>query len=259
MKYNKLKLIYFSPAGTTRRTLENIAEGCGIDHIESIDITDFDTRWKTHEFGPDELVLIGMPVYAGRIPAPVALFFNRVKVDGAACVPVVVYGNRAYEDALLELKNIAEACGFYTVAAGAFIAEHSLCSSVARGRPDAADREQQADFGRRIMSMLESSDRRDEPIVVPGNFPYKNGMDLPFSPEAGENCNLCGDCVPVCPVKAIDPRKPSRTDELRCILCGACIKACPLGARTMLHPRLQSLESGIAKIGNERKPAELFI
>ena len=259
MNYSKLKLIYFSPVGTTKKTIENIASGCDISDVESIDITDFETRWKDRVFSKDELVLIGMPVYAGRIPAPAALFFKKVKANEAACVPVVVYGNRAYDDALLELKDIAGDCGFNVVAAAAFIAEHSLCSTVASGRPDSADCEQQAGFGRNIIEKLNIMTGGAGDVEVPGNRPYRSAMDLPHSPEADEGCTLCGKCAAVCPVKAIDPRKPSRTDEFNCILCGACIKVCPESARSMVHPRLQSLETGIAKIGNQRKPAELFI
>jgi len=259
MKYSKLKLICFSPAGTTRRTLKNIAEGCGISDVEVIDITDFDTRWKQRVFSSNELVIFGMPAYSGRIPAPAALYFAKIEAEGAGCLAVVVYGNRAYDDALLELKNLAEACGFQTIGAAAFIAEHSLCAAVAGGRPDAEDAAEQADFGRRIMEKLSMIDGGGEPLTVSGNFPYKNDMDLPFSPEADENCNLCGDCAAVCPVKAIDPRKLSRTDELRCVLCGACLKVCPVNARKMLHPRLVSLQKAISGIDSARKSAEIFI
>lgn len=259
MKYNKLKLIYFSPVGTTKQTLENIAEGCGVSDVEKINITDFDIRWKPAEFGPDELVFIGVPSYSGRVPAPVALYFNTVRSTGSACVPIVVYGNRAYDDTLLELKTLTEVSGFRNVAAAAFIAEHSLCAAVAEGRPDAEDIAEQADFGRGIMEKLNNPDETEQPLTVPGKFPHRIGMDLPYSPEADDNCTLCGDCVTVCPVKAIDHMKPSRTDAIRCIFCGACIKVCPVSARKMTHPRLKSLENKIAGIGNERKKAEIFI
>ena len=54
-------------------------------------------------------------------------------------VPVVVYGNRNYDDALIELKNILEDNGFISIAAAAFIGEHSFSTTLAKNRPDEMD------------------------------------------------------------------------------------------------------------------------
>ncbi len=61
---------------------------------------------------------------------------NKIKGNGAKAVAVVVYGNRDYDDTLLELKNVLEENGFVVGAMVAAIAEHSIARNLAAGRPD---------------------------------------------------------------------------------------------------------------------------
>lgn len=91
------------------------------------------------DFGPDDLVLFGVPVYGGRIPSPAVQTLRRMQGSRTPAVLVAAYGNREYDDALLELADIAAANGFIPFAAAALIAEHSIMHSVAAGRPDAQD------------------------------------------------------------------------------------------------------------------------
>ena len=80
-----------------------------------------------------------MPSYAGRVTAIAAERLRAIHGGGAKCILVCVYGNRAYEDTLVEMEDIARECGFEIVAAVAAIAEHSIMHQYAAGRPDAAD------------------------------------------------------------------------------------------------------------------------
>lgn len=86
------------------------------------------------DFGPDDLVLFGVPVYGGRIPSPAVQTLRRMQGSRTPAVLVAAYGNREYDDALLELADIAAANGFIPFAAAALIAEHSIMHSVAAGR-----------------------------------------------------------------------------------------------------------------------------
>lgn len=72
---------------------------------------------------------------------------EKVKGNGAYAVPVVSFGNRNYDDALIELRNILEQDGFRTVAGGAFVSEHSFSKTLAAGRPDAKDLASMQEFG----------------------------------------------------------------------------------------------------------------
>lgn len=127
MKINQVKLIYFSPTGTTQKVLESIAEGINVDDVEHIDLTLPEGAKQTIPSFSDELVIIGAPVYGGRLPVDVINRFKQLKANKTLAILIVVYGNREFEDALLELKNLAIELGFTPVAGGAFIGGVLLC------------------------------------------------------------------------------------------------------------------------------------
>ena len=266
MNIKTVKLVYFSPTGTTKQTLEGIAKGIQGKHIERLDLTPPET--KTQEFNElhDELALIGAPVYGGRIPLDAVHRLQRLKADGTPAVVVVVYGNRAYEDALLELRDLALEAGFRPVAGGAFIGEHSYSNDetpIATGRPDGEDLEKALEFGKRIRKKIEGvSALEDVPSLrVPGNFPYKErGKPSKISPVTHETiCIKCGTCVSVCPKAAITMGETIMTDPDDCIRCCACVKNCTTGARAMEHPRIKRAAEWLYTNYSERREPETFL
>jgi len=237
-----ITLIYFSPTGTTGKVLDQIAKGMGKEISKVIDMTDSKTRSQVPpEFGKDDIVLIGAPVYAGRIPKDAVDYFKTLKATETPAVLTVVYGNREFEDALLELKDITTGCGFVPAAGGAFIGEHSFSSHklpIAPGRPDAGDLDQATVFGEKIAAQLKGLDLPGEigDLAVPGNSPYRDGMgNKAFAfIQISDDCDNCGTCATVCPKDAIDEDKGYITMDDRCIFCCACIKACPQNARSLM-------------------------
>lgn len=240
MNAKSVTLLYFSPTATTRTILEKIAQGMGTPVGTTIDITRPETRNQPAPDLTDQVLLVGAPVYAGRLPTVASEYFRGLKSSGTPVVPVVLYGNREFDDALLELKDILDQRGFIPVAAGAFIGEHSWNSEqfpIAPGRPDPQDLTRAVEFGRKISTMLAAMEKLDDltSLEVPGNFPYRE------IPEANpvefidvkEDCDQCGICLAVCPVEAIDPDNGYATLDDRCIHCCACIKACPQKVRIM--------------------------
>lgn len=261
---HSLRLIYYSPTGTTRRVLESIARGVDSTLVQRLDLTypsDFNIEIE------EELTIIGAPVYGGRIPKEAIKRLNKVKANCAAAAVVVVYGNRAYEDALLELKNVAEDLGFRPMAGGAFIGEHSYSTDdtpIAPGRPDMEDLDKAATFGMRISEKLEriKSACEVKPIDVPGNFPYKERRRSgePISPSTDrEKCILCGRCSSACPTAAITVEATVQTRREACTMCCACVKVCPTGARKTLHPRIRSFAEWLHKNHGQRKEPEIFL
>lgn len=235
-----LTLIYFSPTRTTRTIVEEIARGMKIPAASVIDFTKPEIRSKSgYDIGQGP-VIIGAPVYAGRIPKDAAAGFKKIQGNGQPAVLVVLYGNREYDDALLELRDIALHCGFNPVSAGAFIGEHSFSSRdipIAVSRPDESDLEKAFQCGQQIVRELQSwtAPENTEPIQVPGNFPYREGMGnraFQFIDVNGD-CDACGTCVRVCPKEAIDESSNHSTLDDTCVFCCACIKACPQSARTL--------------------------
>ncbi len=266
MKIDAVKLISFSPTGTTQKIIESIAAGTGIKSVNQINLTMPDSLQVTEELASNELAVIGAPVYGGRLPVDAIRRFKQMKGNKTPAVIVVVYGNRAYEDALLELKNLALELGFIPVAGGAFIAEHSFATKetpIANGRPDSADLKTAEDLGKRVqisLSTLQSSDDADD-LQIPGDFPYKSSMpERAFSPETTEDlCTLCGDCADCCPTAAIAVNETVITDVDKCILCCACIRECPTDARVMKEQAMLDIAAYLHGNFQERKDPEVFI
>ena len=137
MLQGKVYGVYFSPTGGTRAYVTALA-GLLSCEAEEIDLTAREERARDHVFGPEDLVILGAPVYAGRLPQLEGGIFERLRGDGTPAVFNVSYGNRAFEDALLEEQDICQAHGFHGIAAGAWIAPHTFSGRIGSGRPDGA-------------------------------------------------------------------------------------------------------------------------
>ena len=119
----KVTLVYFSPTGNTRKSVEAMAAALG-GAAEVLDVTTQPA--PARRFGRDEVVIMGAPVYAGRIPAVARERLAGLSADGATCLVVVTYGNRHYDDALLELADLAAAQGFAVAGAAALVGRHTF-------------------------------------------------------------------------------------------------------------------------------------
>ncbi len=265
MNIESAKLIYFSPTGTTRRIVEAVALGAEIADIERVDLTPPNARTRTVGIH-DRPTIIGSPVYAGRLPSAMVARFRQVRARNAPAVIVVVYGNRAYDDALLELKDLVLEAGFEPVAAAAFIGEHSFSTDaapIAVGRPDADDLGKAAEFGKMITDKMRIVPSVDAavPLRVPGKFPYKPGSAISgISPITRQSeCTACEACALACPAGAITVKGTVLTDSNACIRCCACVKACSTGARVMEEPRLRQIADQLSINCRQRKEPELYL
>ena len=174
---DKLTVICFSPTRTSRKIAEAVAAGMTASHIRTIDLT-LDRSDEPIILNSGETVVLGAPVYAGRVAPEAVRRLRRIQVAARASVPAVVtvtYGNRDYEDALVELYDLAVSLGLSPFAAGAFIGEHSYSTPempVAEGRPDSMDIADARIFGGQCARKLDSSGAF-APFHIKGNRPYK--------------------------------------------------------------------------------------
>lgn len=257
---DKLHLIYFSPTNTTRRIVEEIAAGLKTPDTVCHDLTRQSAG--INAVLTDGVAIIGVPVYAGRVPEVCIQRLHGLSAVDVPAIIVVLYGNREFEDALVELRDIVTAKGFRVIAAGAFIGEHSYSTAqqpIAANRPDQADLQQARRFGDDIAQRLREGGTAIPHI--PGNVPYKERPPLGgIAPETDpQRCTLCGTCATSCPTSAITVQDKVITDAAHCVLCCACVRICPTRARFVNHPMVQERRTMLVKHYSTRKEPSLFL
>ena len=256
----KTRLIYFSPTGTSRKVLEHIALGMGRTDYSVLDITGEAVRTQAAPELADELVLVAAPVYSGRIAPTAAAYFKKLKAKNVPAVLVVLYGNRDFDDALVELEDICTDCGMCPVAGGAFIGEHSFFHGdkvIAPGRPDADDLALAQKWGEKLAAMV--ADGAEKAPKFPGNRPYKEGKGAaPISAIAvSDACTDCGACMAVCPVNGVDPETHASVANV-CIMCCACLRACPENARSIAPGPFMDATQWLMDNCSHRREPEFF-
>ncbi|MBM6967369.1 4Fe-4S dicluster domain-containing protein [Pseudoramibacter alactolyticus] len=243
MRIRAITEFYFSPTGGTRQTTVAVARAMAAAlavPLQTVDITRRSDRQQAHCFREDDLAIVGMPTYAGRLP-------NKIAPDLRAClqgrrtpaVAVVTFGNRAYDNALAELCALLEARGFLPFGAAAQPCRHAFSDRLAPGRPDGQDLAVLAAFGRQLAGCLQRGDLSRAAVPGDPDAPYyvPKGMDgapakfLKAKPKTDEaRCNACGICAVVCPTAAVNPAAVAEVPGL-CIKCQACVRRCPTGAK----------------------------
>lgn len=246
--------LVFSPTGGTEKAAAAITKNW--PQVRTIDLSLPDTDGSAVSIESDALVLVAMPCFGGVAPQLALDRFARIKGNGASCVLAAVYGNRAYENTLVQMQDTAQAAGFQVIAAVSAVAEHSIIHQYAAGRPNAEDREELARFGTKILEKAESGST--ETLVIPGKRPYKTsggGM----VPTANTRCTGCGLCVQKCPAQAISPERCKTTEKSKCIGCMRCVSICPVHARNVNRLMVSIASLAIKKACSAPKANELFL
>ena len=262
--------VYFSATGTTEKIVKTVAQDIATALGADCKLHSFNlprSREAALAFGPEDAVVLGVPVYAGRVPNLLLPYVrDMIHGDGALGIPVVLYGNRNFDDALVELRDCMEHNGFHSIAAGAFVGEHSFSRTLGAGRPDAKDLQLAAMLARRAADWIRAFEAQTEkstalqkakaheasnhtafvwpfaPVHVDGCEPirpYYTPRDrhgnpiniLKVKPKTDpEKCVHCGLCAAICPMGAISPEDVFQVPG-KCIKCCACVKRCPTGAK----------------------------
>jgi ferredoxin/flavodoxin len=275
LKVHTVWAAYFSATGTTKNVVttiaKRIAQQTGVP-MKQFDFTLPSARSQVKAFSEGDLVIFGTPVYAGRVPNLLIKYIATVEGHGAMGVPVVLYGNRSFDDALMELRNTMEDGGFRTVAGGAFIGEHSFSNTMAAGRPDRSDRTIAKGFADQIVwktAKIESF-ADHVPVFVKGHDPIRpyfrptdqdgNFIDIrKVKPETSDACTDCKWCANHCPMGSIPFDHVKETTGI-CIKCNACVKGCPVNAKFFTDPKyLYHSQDIVARYSHPRKEPEYFL
>ena len=251
MKYYQ---IVFSPTGGTERVAKAITQNW--PQIDTIDLSAPDTKYTDICFESDSLVVIAMPSFGGVAPQLALDRLAMIKGNGAKCAVVAVYGNRAYEDTLVQMEDYAQNAGFQVIAAISAVAEHSIIHEYAAGRPNLDDCKELAEFGNRILEKA-ASGALSTP-VVPGNRPYKKA-GTGMIPKADATCTSCGLCARKCPSGAISADELKLSDKSKCISCMRCVSICPVHARKVSQLMTSIAAAALKKACSIEKEDELFI
>jgi len=247
----------FSPTGTSKTIVSHIAKSISMNYTLH-DFTLANKRKSSLTFNEDDCLILGLPVYAGRIPLIVEDYVKRIKGSKTLAVIVVLYGNRDYDDALIEMYDILSENGFHPIAGAAFIGEHSYTDQVAHSRPNSNDLEICHKFAKNILPLLEK-DPLGFKLSLKGNRPYRERtISKALGPIVNENCFKCRLCIGKCPVGALSLNNSIQVDETICIKCHACVKSCPVDAINF-DERLEPVRKWLIDEHSSPKSLELFL
>ena len=107
--------ICFSPTGGTKKVSEYLSRQLNEDSI-NIDLTDRKRDFRDIALTGNDIAVIAVPSYGGRVPSPAVERIKQIQGNGAKAIIVCVYGNRAYEDTLAELLDCTQQAGFSVIA-----------------------------------------------------------------------------------------------------------------------------------------------
>lgn len=246
--------IYFSPSGTTKKVVDQIADNFSDKH-ETYDLLNFKSD---KEFSSEDLIIVGMPVFAGRLPKSGRERLSKLTGNKTPAIAVVNYGNAHVTDSLLELVDLLKENNFEVIAAASTVSHHSIFNGVAVGRPDESDIEKINEFSAKCKEKIDSKESLNSDI--PGNKPYTDYKQLPFEITCDETvCAFCYDCVSICPENAIPDDDPIDTDLDLCSRCTACISICPEDARMFTGAAFETKKPEFESANSERKEPEFYL
>lgn len=272
MNITKVSAVYFSATGNTRKMTTTLANALAVSFDVPLEVRDFTlpaARAEQYTFGAEELVVFGMPTYAGKLPNKLLDFVKTgFSGNGALCVPLVTFGNRSFDNSLAELCACLEADGFHTVGAGAFACRHAFTDALAAERPDHDDMAALAKLGSAVVGRIVKMTAIPAPVTVDGDAdaPYYRPLGLDGEPKVflkakpqtdTEKCIRCGVCASLCPMGSISPDDVTAVTGV-CIKCHSCVRNCPVGAKYFDDPAFLSHRAMLERDYTRRAEDKIF-
>lgn len=259
MQIQRVRALYFSPTGSTEKYAKALANGAAAAlacPAEAEPFTLPHEREALRQFSGGELLVIGSPTYAGKLPNKILPEFKeKLRGNQTPVLLFVTYGNRNFDNSLAELATVLRENGFLPLAAAAFACRHAfsdkICGERPRGEELAAARDFAARAARGLASMtveIFTADSTALPIPGDAEAPYyvPRGEDgnpakfLKAKPKTDlKKCRHCGVCAAHCPMGSIDAVDTANVPGI-CIKCQACVRGCRMGAKYFDDPAFLS-------------------
>ncbi|HAD20295.1 MAG TPA: ferredoxin [Lachnospiraceae bacterium] len=276
----RIHAVYFSAggntAGTVMKTAASIGNRFGL-RVQTDDFTRFRDHSRERTYGPEDLVIFGVPTYAGRVPNKMLPCIRQLfHGDRTQAVALVTFGNRSFDSSLAELTEELTGNGFHVSAAAAVVCPHSF-ANIGGGRPDREDRKILKQFAADVVAKIRAcegirpeDDRLPEavslgdygkvgPYYVPLGMDGQPAVFLKAKPKTdSRKCSRCGICAEGCPMGSISFENPAQVSGI-CIKCQACVKGCPQKAKYFDDPAFLSHKQKLETDYRRRAELKVFL
>jgi ferredoxin len=279
--FPRTAIIVFSPHGNTLKVAGAVKEGFLSQGIEPtlIDLTGapwHEIRGFAYSTLNDyDLLVLGSPVYAGRVIEPIETFLSGLPDTEAKLAAVFVTYGLISGNALFHAARLLSKKGYEILGAAKIVASHSMVFEDERDqfilRPSQEDLELATTFGLVLVDKTNHSGLKRMPMdmlkpkkslavrIFNKFMATRFGMALlPHVRFTRETCIQCGQCAESCPVNilTLDPY-PTQVGD--CIKCYNCVRICPTNA--CMTPRMRVFDMShkiISRIYKEDPLSALF-
>jgi len=244
---NRVFIVYFSPAGSTRhvaRVIEKRFKELGrepslFDLAENSELSQIISK----QIRDDSCLIVGSPVYVSRAAPPMMEFLAELApVTTASAVPYVTWGGASSGIALFEMARELLKKGFKILGAAKVMAVHCLMwqleNPLGQGHPHSEDEEMVQELIDEINRKMQ--DRSSRGMELPDLAYQKREAHaemekmsleiakahMPIREVDEALCNQCKICVEVCPTASVS-LVPYPVFGERCIYCFSCMRNCP--------------------------------